>query len=352
MSALLFSAPPPDEERYIDHINRCRRKCDLIFPNFYSSVINVFDLTRTQYNFELLKKHFSQMVLFHDLGKLTKKWQEKINPYRPPLPSHSTIGAAYIWNILPVELKEPLSFAVAIHHTDKGLLGDNIERPHVQAILNNIVNYKGNIEWHDEVKNLKDLYFPKDIIDLNILSLKEMARGLRIWAKGCGLLEQHERRLQASLAHHILKLCDISAAKERKEYKKQDDQDHYGGWLMVENIDKYVENISSRNRATELKNELNRWENLLKREYNPEKIILFGSFVNGKIGQWSDIDMVIVKDTDKPFLDRIKDVFLLLHPKVGVDVLVYTPQEFKKMCNTKFFFKEEISSKGMILYER
>jgi hypothetical protein len=73
-----------------------------------------------------------------------------------------------------------------------------------------------------------------------------MARGLRIWAKGCGLLEQHQRRLQASLAHHVLKLCDISAAMERKEYQKKDEQDYYGGWLMVEEIKNYVENIKQR----------------------------------------------------------------------------------------------------------
>jgi len=73
-----------------------------------------------------------------------------------------------------------------------------------------------------------------------------MARGLRVWAKGCPFLEQHQRRLQASLAHHILKLCDISAATERKEYKKKDEQDYYGGWLMVENIKNYVDAIGER----------------------------------------------------------------------------------------------------------
>lgn len=73
-----------------------------------------------------------------------------------------------------------------------------------------------------------------------------MARGLRIWAKGCALLYQHQRRIQASLAHFVLKLCDISAAEERKDYQKEDEKDYYGGWLMVENIKDYVENIANR----------------------------------------------------------------------------------------------------------
>ncbi len=121
---------------------------------------------------------------------------------------------------------------------------------------------------------------------------------------------------------------------------------------MVENTKNYVENISVRDRTLKLKNELNRWKRILKNEYKPEKIILFGSFALGRTREWSDIDMVILKDTDKPFLDRIKEVLLLLKPKVGLDVLVYTPQEFKKLCDTKLFFKEEISNRGLVIYER
>jgi len=86
----------------------------------------------------------------------------------------------------------------------------------------------------------------KEIEELNVYSLKDMARGLRIWARGCNLLEQHRRRLQAALSHHILKLCDVSAANERKEYEKQSDQDYFGGWLMVENIRNYVEKLRTK----------------------------------------------------------------------------------------------------------
>jgi len=236
---LLYSAP---EEYYIDHIERCRVKLNLMLPVFYSTILRVLNF---DYEFETMKGYFYKMIEFHDLGKLTKQWQGKVGSGKR-LPSHSTIGAAYLWTVLPKGIKEPISFAAAIHHTDKGLLGDNIERPDVQAILDGIVGNDGSIIWHEEVKNLQGFYFPKDIREISVTSLKDMARGLRVWAKGCGLLEQHERRLQASFAHHILKLSDISAATGRKEYKKRDDQDYYGGWLMVENIKNYVDAISER----------------------------------------------------------------------------------------------------------
>jgi CRISPR-associated endonuclease Cas3-HD len=245
MSVQLYSAP---EEYYLNHISRCKEKFDLIFPVFYPTIARALETTIEE---EILKESFLKMILFHDLGKLTKKWQSIVEKEREEnqkiqKPSHSTLGAAYLWKTLPEGIKEPVSFAVAIHHTDKGLLGDNIEKPDVQAIMDGITDYDGNIIWHDEVEKLNNNHFPVELKKLNVADLQGMARGLRIWAKGCGLLEQHQRRLQASLAHHILKLCDISAAMERKEYQKKDEQDYYGGWLMVEEIKKYVDSLQIR----------------------------------------------------------------------------------------------------------
>lgn len=241
----LYSAP---EESYLVHISRCKDKFELLFPMFCSTIVRSFNTSIDQ---DTLKDSFLKMILFHDLGKLTGKWQtivekEMKENRKIHKPSHSTLGAAYLWKILPDGIKEPISFAVAIHHTDRGILGDNIERPDVQAIMDGIVDNDGNISWHDETKNLSSDYFPAELQNLNISDLKNMARDLRVWAKGCSLLEQHQRRLQASLAHHILKLCDISAATERKEYQKKDEQNYNGGWLMVKNIKDYVENIRQR----------------------------------------------------------------------------------------------------------
>lgn len=234
----LFSSP---EEKYSWHIKLCREKFKVIYPSFLPTIKRILNNNDEQ----MIEDAFLKMINYHDLGKLTKKWQENLL-HNKRLPSHSPIGAAYLWKILPEDIKKPLSFAVAIHHTDKGLLSDNIEKPDVQAILDGIVDYSGKIVWDEKAYKLEDNLFPDEGRNLNVNDLKEMARGLRIWAKGGGILEQHQRRLQASLAHHILKLCDISAATERKEYQKENEQDYYGGWLMVEDIKNYVDTISKR----------------------------------------------------------------------------------------------------------
>lgn len=105
-------------------------------------------------------------------------------------------------------------------------------------------------------------------------------------------------------------------------------------------------------RRAVLEAELRRYLMLLRTEYEPEKVILFGSLAAGEVGEWSDIDLVVVKETDRRFLDRTKDVLRLLQPRVGVDVLVYTPQEYARLARERPFVRAEIEGKGRVLYER
>jgi uncharacterized protein len=91
---------------------------------------------------------------------------------------------------------------------------------------------------------------------------------------------------------------------------------------------------------------------VLKTHYRPEKVILFGSFAEGEVQEWSDIDLVIIKETTLPFLQRLKEVALLCLARVGVDYLVYTPEEFAQMIVEKNpFIIEEVLGKGKVLYE-
>lgn len=242
MTSGLFSAPG---ERYLDHTDKCLEKLGLIMPIFFSTIKRVFGGSLKENE---LEQYFQKMVIFHDLGKLTKRWQETLGAGKK-LPNHAPIGAAVFYKVYNSEcahenLKNAIAFAIAVHHTDRGLLGDNIEKPDVQAILEGIADNNGNLLWDKRTEDLEGDYFPEEARNLDITDLKTMARGLRIWAKGCGLLEQHQRRVQACLAHHILKLCDISAAAARKENQSKDD--YFGGWLMVENIKNYVNSLIKR----------------------------------------------------------------------------------------------------------
>jgi len=92
---------------------------------------------------------------------------------------------------------------------------------------------------------------------------------------------------------------------------------------------------------------------ILIREYAPEKLILFGSAAQGKIHEWSDLDLVVIKKTEKPLLQRTEEVLRLVRPKVGLDVLVYTPEELESLVDERrVFVLDEIIYKGAVAYER
>jgi len=101
-----------------------------------------------------------------------------------------------------------------------------------------------------------------------------------------------------------------------------------------------------------LETELERFVDILIAEENPEKILVFGSLATGDVHEWSDIDLVIVNQTNLPFMQRLHTVRRLLQPKEALDILYYTPQEFDELSQNRLFVQEEILKKGKVLYER
>ncbi len=112
------------------------------------------------------------------------------------------------------------------------------------------------------------------------------------------------------------------------------------------------ETLSAQERREVLEKEIRRFVETLRREIDPEQILLFGSLATGEIHSWSDIDLVIVMKTDLPFIERLHFIRRLLKPRVATDLLVYTPEEFEQLARERPFVREEIVSKGVVLYER
>jgi len=66
------------------------------------------------------------------------------------------------------------------------------------------------------------------------------------------------------------------------------------------------------------------------------RAILFGSLARGDVGGQSDLDLILIVDTQERFLDRCRRFYEALEPSVGIDMLVYTPGEFEAMRNGPF----------------
>jgi len=70
----------------------------------------------------------------------------------------------------------------------------------------------------------------------------------------------------------------------------------------------------------------------LKKKFNPEKIILFGSRARGDYLKGSDIDLLIVSNKFKeiPFRERMIKAYGMWDKKQDLEQICYTPEEFKK----------------------
>jgi len=89
------------------------------------------------------------------------------------------------------------------------------------------------------------------------------------------------------------------------------------------------------------------------KKYQPEKIILFGSYARDEADEYSDLDFVVVKKTAKRFLERLIEVAKLIDNDLGnVDVFVYTPEEFERMIEWENPFIERVLKEGRVLYEK
>ncbi len=90
----------------------------------------------------------------------------------------------------------------------------------------------------------------------------------------------------------------------------------------------------------------------IKREYKPEQIILFGSYAYGKPTKDSDIDLFIVKETNKRRIDRFCEVRKIIRDIKGISIqpVVLTKKELKERLKIGDDFIKEILEKGKALY--
>lgn len=61
-----------------------------------------------------------------------------------------------------------------------------------------------------------------------------------------------------------------------------------------------------------------------------EQVWLIGSLLHGRIGATSDIDLVVVRRTSRPPGERGVELASQLAPRTGLDLFVYTPEEFER----------------------
>ena len=91
--------------------------------------------------------------------------------------------------------------------------------------------------------------------------------------------------------------------------------------------------------------------------FSPEKIYLFGSRARGESTEDSDLDFLVVMESDRPRAERRGIVSEAVRPRFfPMDIVVYTPEEFRESAEHEDYwfnpFIKDIINEGIILYDR
>lgn len=74
-----------------------------------------------------------------------------------------------------------------------------------------------------------------------------------------------------------------------------------------------------------------------------EQVFVFGSFADDTTTRRSDLDLIVIKKSGKRFVERLRE-YLDVDTVLGlpVDLLVYTPNEWKTVGKRKFFANHKL----------
>lgn len=91
---------------------------------------------------------------------------------------------------------------------------------------------------------------------------------------------------------------------------------------------------------------------MLRRTIHPQKVLVFGSLAGRRpVSETSDIDLLVVYATDLPFLDRLKELYLLTRPTLATDFLALTPAEWAERSASDPFFRDEVLARSKVLVD-
>jgi len=88
-------------------------------------------------------------------------------------------------------------------------------------------------------------------------------------------------------------------------------------------------------------------------KFQPEKIILFGSYAYGKPKPESDVDLLVVMETSLRSRQQRLEISRALSPRpFPLDIIVRTPRELEERIALGDIFLREIMTQGKVVYEQ
>ena len=86
-------------------------------------------------------------------------------------------------------------------------------------------------------------------------------------------------------------------------------------------------------------------------QFQPEQIILFGSYAYGQPSQDSDVDLLVILQFDGLPVHKAIEIRKKLKPTFSLDLITRTSKQIQQRLDMGDFFIKDILQKGRILYE-
>ncbi len=90
----------------------------------------------------------------------------------------------------------------------------------------------------------------------------------------------------------------------------------------------------------------------IAREFDPYKIILFGSYAYGTPGAYSDVDVLVIMPFEGHPFDKAMEILDRVDPDFSADVVVRSPGDAARRYAECDPLIREAFDRGKVLYER
>ena len=93
---------------------------------------------------------------------------------------------------------------------------------------------------------------------------------------------------------------------------------------------------------------------LIGQRFHPEKVILFGGYARGEAGINSDVDLMVVMESDAVWYKKSTPIQLALSERwiEPIDIIVRSPEVFAQRQSQPYTLEYEAAKDGVVLYEK
>ncbi|MBI4829571.1 MAG: nucleotidyltransferase domain-containing protein [Nitrospinae bacterium] len=97
--------------------------------------------------------------------------------------------------------------------------------------------------------------------------------------------------------------------------------------------------------------EIRKLSRRIAREFNPDRIILFGSYAVGSPTEDSDVDLLVVMPYRGKSVRKACEILNRVSTTLPVDLLVRSPSEMRQRLAWNDYFLTDVVRHGRTLYE-